>query len=69
MKAHKLAEELLKCDNVEITASIDISTGDNDSGRRIFTDDCMGINSYSDEGGFVTILFSAEAKDNFNKKI
>jgi len=49
--------------------SLDISTGDEDSGRRIFSDDCMGINAYKDEGGFVTMLFYAEPKDNYDKDL
>ena len=69
MKVHDLANELLKCDNVEVTASIDISVNDDDNGRRLFSDSCMGINSYNDEGGFITILFSAEPIDNYGKQL
>lgn len=69
MKAHKLAELLLNCDNLEVTASIDISTCDDDSGRRIFTDNCIGINNYKGDGGVITILMDSEPYDNEGKKL
>ena len=66
MTAHELAEQLLKCEDLEVTASIDISTCDEDSGRRIFTDEFFGINSGCAR---ITLLFGAEAVDNYNKKL
>ena len=74
MTAHELAEQLLKCEDLEVTASIDISTCDEDSGRRIFTDEFFGINSYLGDGynsgcARITLLFGAEAVDNYNKKL
>jgi len=68
MTAHELAKELLKSEDFEVTASIDISVGD-DNTRRIFTDECFGVNSYKGDAGVITILFSAEPKDNYGKAI
>ena len=63
MKAHDLADMLMLCPNVEVTASIDISTCDEDSGRRIFTNDCMGVNDINCQSP--VILFSATHEDNY----
>ncbi len=64
MKAHELAKQLLTCKDVEVTASIDISNGEDDWDARIFTDEFFGINSA--EGDFdgdgdrvITLLFGA----------
>lgn len=67
MKAHELANHLLKCENLEVTASVDISISDNDSDRRIFTNECFGINSYKGDRDRITICFGAEPKDNYDK--
>lgn len=69
MKAHDLAKHLLNCEDVEVCASVDISTGDEDSDRRIFTEDCMGVNSYNGDSGKITILFYANPSDNYGNKI
>lgn len=69
MKAHELAELLLKCENLEVTASIDISTNDDDSGRRIFADNCRGINNYKGDGGNITILMDSEPYDNEGRRL
>lgn len=69
MTAHELAKQLLKCKDVEVQASIDISTNDNDIDRRIFTDSCIGINEYNPNDGIVIILFSAVPKDSYGRKI
>lgn len=69
MKAHDLARELLKCDNLEITASIDISSSAKNHSRRLFTDECFGVNNFRGDNGVITITFLAEPKDNFGKKI
>lgn len=69
MKAHELAEMLLKSKNYEVTASIDISTGDEDNDRRIYTKDCFGINSLNGDAGVITILFDAKPKDNYGNAL
>lgn len=69
MTAHELAKELLKAENFEVTASIDISTDDNDNDRRIFTDNCFGINKLKGDGKVITILFDAEPKDNYGNSL
>ena len=69
MKAHELAKELLKAENFEVTASIDISTNDGDNDRRIFTNECFGINNLKGDGNVITILFDAEPKDNYGNAL
>jgi len=69
MKAHDLAELLLKGDNAEISASIDISTGDDDCGRRLFTNDFYGVNATVSQHGEITLLFSAHPQDNYGKDL
>ena len=69
MKAHDLARELLKCDNETVIASIDISTGDSDSDRRIFTSECFGINSKKANAQTIVILFASDPVDNYGKKL
>lgn len=69
MKAYDLARELLKGEDLEVTASIDISKGEEDNMRRIFTVGCFGINSHKGDGGVITILFDADPVDNQGKKI
>jgi hypothetical protein len=70
MKAHELARELLKCNNFEVAASIDISTCDADSDRRIFTTETIGINAYNvSDGREIIILFSADPIDNYGVKL
>lgn len=69
MKAHELAKELLKSKDCEVNASIDISTCDDDSDRRIFTIDCMGVNSLDGDSGEIIILFFAEPEDNQGKAL
>jgi hypothetical protein len=69
MTAHELAKELLKAEDFEVTASIDISTDDNDNDRRIFTDNCFGINNLKGDGNVITILFNAKAEDNYGNAL
>jgi hypothetical protein len=69
MKAHDLAKYLLECENLDVTASVDISTNDEDSDRRIFTDECFGINNKFGDGGVITILFDAKPKDNYGNAL
>lgn len=64
MTSHELARELLECKDFEVTASLDISTGDDDNMRRIFTKECFGVNNYSGDAGVITILFGADPVDN-----
>tara|TARA_R100000365_G_C2745106_1_gene73878 strand:- start:548 stop:757 length:210 start_codon:yes stop_codon:yes gene_type:complete len=69
MKAHDLARLLLESKNLDIRASIDISTNDKDKDRRIFTFDCHGVNNKNGDGDIITILFDANPEDNFGKPI
>ena len=69
MTSHELARKLLKCEDLEVTASIDISTGDDDSDRRIFTKDCFGVNSFAGDAGKITVLFEADPVDNYKKSL
>jgi|TARA_R110000851_G_scaffold56073_2_gene131181 hypothetical protein len=69
MTSHELAKELLKAEDFEVTASIDISTDDCDSDRRIFTNECFGVNNLKGDGGVITILFIAEPKDNYGNTL
>ena len=60
MKAHELARELLRCENYEVAASIDISTGDNDAFDRVFGFDLECVNDRT--GGNlqqITLIFCA----------
>ena len=65
MKAHELAKYLLECENLNVVASIDISTNDDDSDRRIFTDGCLGVNNINGDNGLITILFVSKPEDNY----
>ena len=69
MKAHELAIELPRSEDFEVVASIDISTNEKDSGRRIFTNDCTGVNNVHGDAGEIIILFSAAPKDNEGKTL
>ena len=69
MKAHELAKLLLESENLEVNASIDISTCDDDSDRSIFTINCMGINNSGGDAGEITILFFANPEDNQGKAL
>jgi len=63
MDTHELAKLLLSTKNKKLTASIDISTGDVDSDRRIFTEEFFGINDINDDNEIV-LLFGAKLKIN-----
>ena len=69
VKSHELARQLLRGENFPVRASIDISTCDDDSGRRIFSTDCMGVNNINGDGGEITILFEADPVDNYKNEI
>lgn len=69
MKAHELAKKLLKSENFEVNASIDISTGDVDFDRRIFTESCVGVNNYEGDYKEIIILFNSKPQDNYGKEI
>lgn len=58
---HQLAAELLKCENAPVSVSIDISTCDEDSGRRAFSSACIGINDR--RAPEITILFEGYLND------
>lgn len=58
---HQLAAELLKCENVSVTVSVDISTCDEDAGRRAFGHTCMGVNDR--RAPEITVLFEGEVND------
>jgi len=61
MKAHDLAALLLKCENLEVTTSIDISTNEKDNHKRLYGNNCRGINSLNGDAGVITILFDLES--------
>ena len=42
MRSHELARELLSIDDKPISVSVDISSGDNDAGLRVFADEYHG---------------------------
>lgn len=69
MTSHELARELLKAPDLEVAASIDISTGEDDYDRRIHTFDTRGVNFGEYSNNQVMILFDAEPKDNYGKKL
>ncbi len=56
---HQLAAELLKCENVPVTISIDVSTGDDDAGHRAFSLEYLGINDK--RASQITLLFDGIA--------
>ena len=64
MNAHELAKQLLEGQDFPISASIDISTNDDDSDRRIFTNEFFGINDANGHGGEIVLLFLADPVDN-----
>ena len=70
MLAHELAAELLKCENLPVSASVDISTCEDDyrGGRNIFTTDMMGVNAYEGDAGEITLLFAADPEDSHGNK-
>ena len=51
MRSHELAKILLENDDCEVTCSVDISTCDDDAGRRVFGD-LVEINSLPTNEGF-----------------
>jgi len=59
---HQLAAELLKCENVPVYVSIDISTCGNDAGRKAFSNGFLGIN-YK-QAPEVILLFDGQLNDN-----
>ena len=61
MRSHELARKLLNRPDVNITASLDISTGDDDAGRRVFSDSLCSIEQ--DATGDITMHFE-DAYDN-----
>lgn len=61
MKSHELAKKLLNRPDVNVTASLDISMGDDDAGRRIFSDSLDSLEQ--DNTGDITLLF-VDAYDN-----
>ena len=69
MRAHELAKMLLEAEDYEVIASIDISSNDEDSDRRIFTRDCFGVNNLRGDAGKITILFDAEPEDNYGQAL
>lgn len=61
MKGHELAKQLLALPNHEVSASIDISTGDHDAFNRVFGHEVYEVNSAQGE---VTICFADHAFNN-----
>lgn len=66
MKAHELAQQLLKSKNLEVSASFDISKSFDDFDRRIYSKKCHGVNNQDGDIDSIVILFDAEPKDNYN---
>jgi hypothetical protein len=60
--SHKIARELLRLPNRELTVSIDISTGDHDADRRVFSGEYYGINDIEHEE--IVLLFGGILNDN-----
>ncbi len=57
MNTHELAEKLLQGPKRKVVASVDISSGDDDAGRRAFGDLCDL--QYEADEETVTLLFDA----------
>jgi hypothetical protein len=64
---HKLAHELLKCNDVPLTISMDVSTCDENSGLRGFGTNFLGVNDYTAEE--ITLLFEGEINTNQAKTL
>lgn len=59
MLSHELAKELMKHQNMEIIISIDVSTGEEDFGKRVFAD-IVGVQADNNE---VVILGEGNLND------
>lgn len=58
MTSHELARQLLENPDCEVIASIDISTCDEDSCRRLFSEELVDLAyNYDDDKLFVSICF------------
>ncbi len=60
--SHEIAKELLSMPPKEVCISVDISTCDADSGRRVFTFEYFGINDEDDDDE-VMLLFAGNLND------
>ncbi len=58
---HQLAAELLKCENVPVYISIDVSTCENDAERRAFSHDFLGVNDKQTPE--IMLLFDGQLSD------
>ena len=63
MKSHDLAKKLLQMENKNVTASIDLSTCDEDAFKRAFGFDVYEI--IDDGSKEITICFDNGVEDNF----
>jgi len=61
LTSHQLAKELLGMPNKELSISVDISTCDDDAGRRVFTDEYFGINDINSHD--IVLLFDGILDD------
>lgn len=66
--AHELARQLLECADLPVTISVDISTGDHDAYRRVFTTEYFGPNDKgNNQFGFgcseIVLLFAGNIND------
>lgn len=64
MNTHEIAKKLLSIPAAEITASVDMSTCDEDYGNRIFGIDLHDMVA-TEEGKVITLCFSSNDK-NYN---
>lgn len=53
---HQLAAELLECENVPVTVSVDVSKSEADFERRAFSTEYLGINDK--RAAEITVLFN-----------
>ena len=60
MKAKELAEVLLKKPELEVRGSVDISTGEDDAGRRVFGEEIYTVVVEAHE---IMICFNGEIND------
>ncbi len=69
MTAHEVARQLLAGEDFPLTASLDISTSDENSGRRLFSYECLGVNDSRGPAGEIVLMFAAHPTDNEGKAL
>lgn len=60
-----IIKEILRCEDIdlELTISVDISTGENDAGRRVFTAEFFEVNDTRSISNEIVLLFSGSIND------